>query len=132
MRIDIDEPEELAGCFIELDEHGWSNAVLKRAYSTDDDKAWSELWQRQVTACRLLTPTGEEITDPNVVPDRIDDLDIRLYMFTMRALRTACDYLSSLGEVNRRASFGAGGSATMKTMTTAPNSTTTRTAGGAG
>lgn len=129
MRLHIDEPEELAGCFIEIDERGWSQAVLKKAY--EDDANWREIWGQKVTACRLVLPDGSEVVDPAVVPDRLDDLDIRLYNFTLRAMRTACDYLATLGEVKRRTSFGAGGSATKTTMTTAPNSTTTRIADGA-
>jgi len=129
MRLHIDEPEELAGCFIEIDERGWSRAMLEEAYKADAN--WAEMWRKKVTACRLVLPDGTEITDSAVIPDRLDELDIRLYNFTLRAMRTTCDYLATLGEVKRRTSFGAGGSAMKTTMTTAPNSTGTKMSDGA-
>ena len=123
------EAAGLEECFVEVDERG-SIRELNRIYESRD--AWLELYGRKVLAVNLLTAEGEAITDPAQVIERFDDLDIRLAKLVNNSLANAVDYLATLGEASKRVLSGAGAPATTTTMTTAPNSTTTRTAGGAG
>jgi hypothetical protein len=122
------EAAGLEECFVEVDER-WSIRELNRIYESRD--AWLELYGRKVLAVNLLTAEGEAITDPAQVIERFDDLDIRLAKLVNNSLANAVDYLATLGEVNKRVSFGAGALA-KTTMTTAPNSTTSTTTSGGG
>ncbi len=122
------EAAGLEECFVEVDER-WSIRELNRIYESRD--AWLELYGRKVTAVNLLTAEGEAITDPAQVIERFDDLDIRLAKLVNNSLANAVDYLATLGEASKRVLSGAGAPATTTTMTTAPNSTTTKTAGAA-
>ncbi len=122
------EAAGLEECFVEVDER-WSIRELNRIYDSRD--AWLELFGRKVSAVHLLTAEGEAIDDPAQVLERFEDLDIRLARLVNNSLANAVDYLATLGEASKRVLSGAGAPATTTTMTTAPNSTTTRTAGGA-
>ncbi len=122
------EAAGLEECFVEVDER-WSIRDLNRIYDSRD--AWLELFGRKVLAVHLLTAEGEAIDDPAQVLERFEDLDIRLAKLVNNSLANAVDYLATLGEASKRVLSGAGAPATTTTMTTAPNSTTTKTAGAA-
>ncbi len=122
------EAAGLEECFVEVDER-WSIRELNRIYDSRD--AWLELFGRKVSAVHLLTAEGEAIDDPAQVLERFEDLDIRLARLVNNSLANAVDYLATLGEASKRVLSGAGAPATTTTMTTAPNSTTTKTAGAA-
>lgn len=120
------EAAGLEECFVEVSER-WAVRELAEVYGGRD--AWLAIFQRKVTGCHLLTAEGEAIDDPAQILERFDDLDMRLARLVNLSLSNAVDYLATLGEASKRVLSGAGGLAT--TMTTAPNSTTTRIADGA-
>jgi len=122
------EAAGLEECFVEVDER-WSIRELNRIYDSRD--AWLELFGRKVLAVHLLTAEGEAIDDPAQVLERLEDVDIRRAKLVNNSLANAVDYLATLGEASKRVLSGAGAPATTTTMTTAPNSTTTKTAGAA-
>jgi len=120
------EAAGLEECFVEVSER-WAVRELAEVYGGRD--AWLALFRRKVVGCHLLTAEGEAIDDPAQILERFDDLDVRLARLVNLSLSNAVDYLATLGEASKRVLSGAGGLAT--TMTTAPNSTTTRIADGA-
>ena len=120
------EAAGLEECFVEVSER-WAVRELAEVYAGRD--AWLALFQRKAVGCHLLTAEGEAIDDPAQAIERFDELDVRLARLVNLSLSNAVDYLATLGEASKRVLSGAGGLAT--TMTTAPNSTTTRIADGA-
>ena len=120
------EAAGLEECFVEVSER-WAVRELAEVYAGRD--AWLALFRRKVVGCHLLTAEGEAIDDPAQAIERFDELDVRLARLVNLSLSNAVDYLATLGEASKRVLSGAGGLAT--TMTTAPNSTTTRIADGA-
>lgn len=94
----------------------WTRRELADYVEKSDDE-FRNLWRKKVTACHLVT--GDlVIDDPALVHDQIDGLDIRLMRFLTGAVLEATNYLLSLGEANKRLSFGAGVAA--KTTQTVP------------
>lgn len=99
--------------WVEVDEV-WSRGEL-RQYTTLKGEEFVTLWQKKVTACNFVTVTGEAITDPKQVHDRLDDLDLRLVGFITAAPLEATNYLLALGELNRRLSSAGSVAAGKKT-----------------
>ena len=120
------EAAGLEECFVEVSER-WAVRELAEVYGGRD--AWLAIFQRKVTGCHLLTAEGEAIDDPAQILERFDDLDMRLARLVNTSLSNVIDFLATLGEANKRVLSGV--AVPVKTMTTAPNSTTTRIADGA-
>ena len=95
--------EGLEECWIEVDD-AWSRREL-REYTKLKGDPFVELWRRKVTACHLQTATGEVITEPVQVHERLDDLDMRLLGFVGQAPLEVTGHLLVLGEVNKRLSL---------------------------
>lgn len=81
----------------------WSRGELAQ-YTTLKGDEFVALWRRKVTGCNFVTVEGEAITDPKLIHDRLDDLDLRLVGFITSAPIEATNYLLALGEMNRRLS----------------------------
>jgi hypothetical protein len=81
----------------------WTRGEL-RDYTAKKGDEFVALWRAKVTACNFVTAKGEAITDPLLVHDRLDDLDLRLLGFITTAPLEATSYLLALGEVNKRLS----------------------------
>lgn len=95
--------EGLEECWIEVDE-AWSRREL-REYTAARGEPFVALWRGKVTACHLLTVTGDVITEPGQVHERLDDLDVRLLGFVSQGPLEVTGHLLVLGEVNKRLSF---------------------------
>lgn len=96
--------EGLEECWLEVDEV-WSRRELRQYTQELKGAPFIELWRRKVTGCYLLTGTGEAITNPLEVHDRVDDLDVRLLGFVSQGPNAVTEHLLVLGEVNKRLSL---------------------------
>ncbi len=94
----------------------WTRRDL-REYFAIKGEGFRRLWLRKVTAIHLVTPDGEEITDPTQVHERLDDLDLRMISFPFDAGVDAIAHLLTLGERARRLSSGGDVAAPMTTTT---------------
>ncbi len=79
----------------------WTRRELQEFATVTGDAFWA-LWARKVSACCIVDATGEALSDPAVVQQRLDDLDIRLLRWLSAAVLSATQHLLNLGEASAR------------------------------
>lgn len=107
--------EDLADNWIEFSAN-WTLADLRRAYS-EQGEGFIAFWRSKASACHVRTVTGETITDPMQIHERIEELDLRLVRWVPLALLEAGNYLVRLGELSALVSSNGVGASAVRTRT---------------
>lgn len=98
LRYECDDPD-FAGCFVEISK-AWSRKQYQQYWAGVKDKSdeWFALIKSKITALRLVTVEGVEITHPDQLTDEtIDEIDLRLWTWFANVIPKALFDVSALG-----------------------------------
>lgn len=103
MRYECDDPA-FAGSFIEFSE-SWSRGEVRAAWAAKEVDLL-DILRRKITALYLPCVNGDPITDPDdLTPERLGDVDTRLYTWFANAWIKCMDDLANLGNALGRQLF---------------------------